>query len=70
MSVVDEYVRLIGSVKVAMVNRQKLLASKDAASAAVIKKRETLEKARGQAGKAGKISSLEQELEDVRFCRS
>jgi sorting nexin-1/2 len=65
LAAVDEYVRLIGSIKVAMTNRQKLEATKDAAAMSVIKKRDALEKARGQPSKAGKISGMEQEVEDA-----
>ena len=48
-----------------MANRNKLIAAKDAAAASVIKKREALEKARGDAKKASKIPTMEAEVEEA-----
>jgi len=48
-----------------MANRNKLIAAKDAAAASVIKKREALEKARGDAKKASKIPAMEAEVEEA-----
>ena len=46
--------------------RSKLFAAEQAAESNVIKKREALEKARSQPGKAAKMGAIEKEVEEVR----